>query len=240
MASEGTAESPSAAPDRLGARSSRPAVSRLALLDDARAILSRSAWQDVHQQGLSRECQALIAKLKATCPQLVVERRLKAGEVLGDVPIDSKSLQRLFTAAAGGRETPRTVWSDGTNELLVEVARISVTTTDGILVVTIPVACNETGAQLMRVPFATGSAESPAGLIVATDTPDGPPEILAIWADALTALAWTLLLRTLSSLAGAAGSDQDGAGLIASGLSADANGVTLLVMARHEMDRVVK
>lgn len=160
--------------------------------------------------------------------------------MLGDVPIDGKSFQRLFTAAAGARETPRTVWSDGTNELLVDIARISVTTDEGFLVVTIPVACHETGDQLIRVPFATGSAETPAGLIVATDTPDGPPEILAIWADALTALAWTSLLRTVSTLAAAAGSDQDGSGLIAAGLSADTTGVTLLVMARHAMDRIIR
>ena len=54
------------------------------------------------------------------------------------------------------------------------------------------------------------------------------------------ALAWTSLLKTVTTLADVAGSDRDGAGLIPAGFSASGDGVKLLVMARHEMDRVVK
>ena len=70
--------------------------------------------------------------------------------------------------------------------------------------------------------------------------PRGPSEIVEIWGEALVALAWTSLLKSVTTLADVAGSDHDGAGLIPAGFAASGNGVKLLVMARHEMDRVVK
>jgi hypothetical protein len=107
--------------------------------------------------------------------------------------------------------------------------------------VTIPVSCEETGRQTILVTFATGSPKNPTGLIFATDTiPEGPPEIVEIWGEALIALAWTSVLRVLSTLASVSGADLDGAGLIPVGLAASNSGVKLLVMARHTMDRIVR
>jgi hypothetical protein len=44
----------------------------------------------------------------------------------------------------------------------------------------------------------------------------------------------------MTALADVAGSDRDGAGLVPAGLEASGREVKLLVMARHEVDRVVK
>jgi hypothetical protein len=133
------------------------------------------------------------------------------------------------------------VWSDRTNELLVETKHVSVKIENGLIHVQVPVACEETGRQIVTVSFATGSDASPAGLIFAGDTiPMGPPEIVEIWGEALVALAWISLLKVLVTLADVAGGDQDGAGLVPAGLAASGKGVKLLVMARHAMDRVVK
>ena len=54
----------------------------------------------------------------------------------------------------------------------------------------------------------------------------------------LVALAWTAVLRVVSTLADMAGTDLDGAGLVPAAMSAERGGVKLLVMARHEMERV--
>ena len=204
-------------------------------------MLSRSSWGGVQQQQLSRKCRALWAKLQATCPDLKIERRLKAGEIAGDMTIGRKDLRELFLVAAGAKDSPQVVWFDGTNELLVEINRIAVMTADGLVRVTIPISCEETGRHTVQVTFATGSLDSPSGLVFATDTiPKGPPEVVEMWGEALVALAWTSLLRALSALAGVAGADEDGAGLVPAGLTADRSGVTVTVIARHPMDRLTR
>ncbi|MGY2907872.1 hypothetical protein ACVWVY_006893 [Bradyrhizobium sp. URHC0002] len=208
------------------------------LLDDARKVLERSGWQKAQQEQLSRTCSELVARLGKSCPALSVGRPLKASEVAGEIAIKPEEFHAIFQAAAGAAATPRAVWSDGGNELLVEIAKIALKIEDGLVHVQIPVACEEAGRQTIMVSFATGSAASPAGLIFATDTiPAGPPEIVEIWGEALVSLAWTAVLRAMTALADAAGVDQDGAGLIPAGLEASGSGVKLLVMARHEMDR---
>jgi hypothetical protein len=211
------------------------------LLDDARKVLERSGWQKTQQAQLSRVCRELVARLNEACPMLVVGRPLKPSEVAGEIAVNPEDFRTILTTAAGAQTTPRTVWSDGTNELLIETARISVKIEDGLVHVQIPVACEETGAQTITVSFATGSDANAAGLILATDTiPMGPPQIVEIWGEAVVALAWTSLLKVVSTLADVAGVDQDGAGLVPAGFAASGNGVKVLVMARHEMDRVVK
>ena len=214
---------------------------RQTLVDDARKVLERSGWREAQQRQLARECRALVARLRETCPELVVGRPLKPSEVAGEIAINPEDFRTIFTAAAGAASTPRTVWSDSTNELLVEIAKIAVKIEEGLVHVQIPVACDETGPQTIGVTFSTGSEAGPAGLVFAADTvPDGPSEIVEIWGEALVALAWTSLLKTVTTLADVAGSDRDGAGLVPAAFAASGDGVKLLVMARHEMDRVVK
>jgi hypothetical protein len=211
------------------------------LLDDARKVLERSGWRKVQQEQLSRVCRELVARLKESCPALVVGRPLKASEVAGEIAVNPEDFRSIFATAAGAQSTPRAVWSDGSNELLLEIAKISVKIEDGLVHVQIPVFCEETGLKTITMSFATGSEASPAGLVFATDKlPDGPPEIVEIWGEALVSLAWTSVLKAMTTLADVAGGDEDGAGLVPAGLAASGNGVKLLVMARHEMDRVVK
>lgn len=217
----------------------RTLPSRYSLIDETRKTISRSEWTKYGEEQLSRKCRELLEKLKKTCPQLNLETPLKPGEVLGELSVKPKQLQSIVSIASGTKDNPEVVWCDGTNELLVEMAGISVKTADELVLITIPVSCEETGSTIVQVAFATGSAENPAGLVFATDTiPDGPPEITEIWGESLIALAWKSITVALSAMAGAAGTDLDGAGLIPAGLSADRSGVKLIVMARHEMDRI--
>jgi hypothetical protein len=230
------AASKRAAPTSIGPRDLRST-----LVDDARKVLERSGWREAQQEQLARDCRALVARLRQTCPELVVGRPLKPSEVAGEIAVNPEDFRNILTVAAGAASTPRTVWSDGTNELLVEIAKIAVKIEDGLVHVQIPVACEEAGRQTIGVTFATGSEADPTGLVFATDTvPEGPPEIVEIWGEALVTLAWTSLLKSVTTLADVAGSDHDGAGLVPAGLAASGNGVKLLVMARHEMDRVVE
>jgi hypothetical protein len=223
----------------------RPEVSGVALAGKARAILDRSRWQHERRRRPSgffcRLVDMLVDMLRKLCPGKAETRPFTPGQVAGELAIHGENLQAMMASAAGAEELPRTIWSDGTNELLVEIAGVTVVTLDGLVQVTIPVDCEEAGPTDILVTFATGSSDNPAGMVFATETvPEGPAEIVAIWGEALVALAWTAMLRALATLADAAGSDQDGAGLIPAGVTADREGVKLLVMARHQMDRVVR
>lgn len=214
-------------------------MSRRTLVDAAREIITRSGWQKTQDAQLARQCRDLVARLRETCPEVISGRPLKAGEVAGEIALGTKEFQAMVATAAGAKSTPRTVWSDGTNELLVELGGISVKTSDGLVHALIPVSCNETGAVIIEVTFATGSPGNTAGLIFAAGAvPEGPPEIVEIWGEALVALAWTAVLRAINALADVAGTDLDAAGLVPAGMSAERGGVKLLVMARHEMERV--
>lgn len=209
-----------------------------ALAERARSILTRSGWQPAQQDRLSQSCRELLARLSATCDGVVATIPLKPGEVGGEIPIATKDFGSLLAEAAGARKTPNTVWCDGTNELLVGISRIVVKTAKGLVGVTIPVECVETGPKTVTVTFATGSQDSPAGLIAAASTrPDGPAEIVDIWGEPLVALSWTALLRAVAAIADGSGTDLDGAGLVPAAITAHDAGLSLLVMARHEMDR---
>jgi len=212
---------------------------RRALAEAARKVIARSGWQKTQDAQLARQCRELVARLRETCPDVITKRPLKFGEVAGQIALGAEEFQDMVATAIGGKSTPLTVWSDGTNELLVELGRTSVKTANGLVHALIPVSCNETGAVTIEVTFATGSPGNTAGLIFAAGTvPEGPPEIVEIWGEALVALAWTAVLRAITALADAAGTDLDGAGLVPAGVSAEGGRVKLLVMARHEMERV--
>lgn len=214
---------------------------RPSLAEQARQVLERTNWTATKQARLSRECSALLDRLRERCAGVVADLPAAPGDAVGELALKAKELGPLLASAAGAKEAPETVWSDGTSELLVRASKITLAAADGIIVVTIPVECEETGKQDIAAVFATGSAENPAGLIFAAgDVPEGPAEIVEIWGEHLLALAWTSLLRALTALAAQAGADLDGAGLIPSAMAASRNGIRLQVMARHEMDRVAK
>jgi len=211
------------------------------LVDEAKWVLDRSHWREAQQERLSDTCRELVTRLQKTCPGLIVGRPLKPSEVAGEIAINPEDFHKVFRIAAGAADTPRAVWSDGSNELLVEIARISLKIEQGLIHVQIPVACEETGRQTISVTFAAGSDTSPAGLIFATETiPNGPPQVVEIWGEALISLAWMSVQKAIATLADVAGSDLDGAGLVPAAFEAKRNGIKLMVMARHDMDRVIK
>ena len=103
---------------------------------------------------------------------------------------------------------------------------------------TIGVECDQTGPALVRVAFAVGSKDRPAGMIAAAERrPRGPEVIVEGWADELTALAWRALTGGVTALAREAGEDTDGAGLVPFGIEASGRGVLVRTIARHPFDR---
>jgi hypothetical protein len=187
----------------------------------------------------------LMAMLHKILPGLASTPPLPAGAVGPEIPIDPGSFGRLFAAAAsqginGPAGAPATViWQLHGHELEVFVSQVQVKLDDGLIAVSIPVSCDQVMSTIVQVPFAIGSKAAPAGMIAATEqTPRGPDTIVKVWGEALAAFAWQTLLTVLTRIAGLAGVDADGAGLIPAAITAGTDGVRILTQARQVFDRV--
>jgi len=169
---------------------------------------------------------------------VVSTQPLPAGTPGNEVSIDAQTLQNLVVALATESNAPAQVWVKDSSELLVFSGKVQLALNDGLVLMTIPVSCDQSTARV-QVPFAVGSKDQPSGLMFATEErPRGPDVIVDVWGEALTAFAWRLLMDAVVKVAAQSGVDADGAGLVPIALAAAPTGVTLLPMARHPFDRV--
>jgi hypothetical protein len=139
-------------------------------------------------------------------------------------------------AAGFFRPTKRTevVWVHGDSELAVSLVEIDVKIANGLIIVLIPVRCDQTGAATIEVFFAVGSGDSPAGLYASTlRRPNGPPLIVAAWGESLVAFAWQCVLGMITGIAGATGKDARGNILVPVEMMASDKGIQIVPMARY-------
>lgn len=132
------------------------------------------------------------------------------------------------------------VWVSGTDELSVSTDHVTLSCQPGLVVVTIPVACDQlpVGAGRVQpsvgVPLAVGTLEQPRGLMMATlTTPVGPQVVTDIWADSLTAFAWESLLTLAREVAAAVGHDRTGSTLVPVAIGATTDILLVRPMAPH-------
>jgi hypothetical protein len=146
------------------------------------------------------------------------------------------SIEAAKRAAGFFRPTRRaeTVWVDGDNELAVGIGGVHLQTASGVVVVTIPVRCDQTGPTEAHVTFAVGRPGRPAGLYATAQRRPRAPQLIAdTWGDALVAFAWQVLLEVVSGLAAATGKDARGNHLVPVELEASAQGLRIIPMARY-------
>jgi hypothetical protein len=164
---------------------------------------------------------------------------LPAGTVGTEIPINIQFLQRLIAAVAIQDNPGQQLWVKDSSELLVLTGKVSVTLDDGLVLVTIPVSCDQAAGAIIQVPFAVGSRDQPAGLVFATEErPRGPEVVVDLWSEALVAFAWRLMLTVAARIAAQSGVDEDGTGLVPIAFTASKDSLALLPMARHTFDRV--
>jgi hypothetical protein len=178
-----------------------------------------------------RRAQRFIPELKPLMAGAVTSRLR-----VGSEDVTGLAIEAAKRAAGFFRPTRRTevVWVDGESELAVRLAGVRVETGDGVLVVTIPVRCDQTGETEVHVTFAVGRPGAPAGLYAATQRrPRGPAVVVDTWAEAIVAFAWQILLGLATGLAGATGKDARGNRLVPAELEATSDGLTIVPMARH-------
>lgn len=205
---------------------------------------------------LERACRKHVDRLCADGHYAPPAQPLPPGTEAPPLALDAKRAGPLLAiaarASAADDDGPRltgddaaraVVWTSGADALLVLLDAITVRTADGVITVSVPVACDELDSAGGRRParieidIVVGTAERPTGLLAAATPPRGPAVVVDRWADALVALAWQALLDTAAGLAAQAGSDGDGAGLLPTSWTASADGISIRPQARHEIDR---
>jgi hypothetical protein len=164
---------------------------------------------------------------------------LPPGTPGNEIPIPAASFQQMLAAAAVEGNPGTQVWVQRGAELLVVTGKVQAALDDGLVVISIPVSCDQVASALIQIPFAMGGKAAPAGMVCATEErPRGPAAIVDTWGEALISFAWRLLLTVATRVAAQSGADQDGVGLIPAAISATKDAITLLPMARHRFDRV--
>jgi hypothetical protein len=192
---------------------------------------------------LDDRCAALLERLREQCPQAVPPPKPKPGGLSDPVVVATKDLEGLVQTAlhSGTGDEGLVLLTDGESELLVDPARTRVLTGDGVVLVVLGVECDQTGAVEVTVPFAAGTEDATAGMILATEqAPRGHPAVTGRWGQALVAMAWEALLSVAAGLTRHAGTDLDAVPLIPGALLAAKDGITLLPQARHDTDRLAR
>lgn len=197
---------------------------------------------------LSAECQRMLDAVRKRCPGLLPAEPVPAGTVVAAVELSTKEADSLFPSAAatvsgaqalGADPVAAVLWREGDRTLLVRPAEVSARFGPGVVVVTVPVECDQTGPTSVYVTFVVGTDKTPAGLLASTEErPRGPAAVVDAWGESLVAYAWHVLIAVVTDLAGAAGRDLDGSRLVPTGLEVDADSVRVTPMARHPFDRV--
>jgi hypothetical protein len=206
------------------------------ILDRLRSeFASEPQLSDVFLELLEKILPALLRKF---FPNFTPDKPLPPSAVGPEVPLPKATFAQLMTAAAASSNQGVEVWTKDDSALVVATGKVTLNLADGLVIVQIPVWCDQIEATV-QVPFAMGGANTPSGMLVATEeTPRGPDAIITGWSEALIAFAWKTLLTVVTQVAAATGKDQDGAGLIPAALTATPDGVRILTMARHPFDRV--
>lgn len=157
------------------------------------------------------------------------------------VKLNSEALAKLVPIAAwlaSGffRPTKRTevIWVEGDSELEVRFVDVGMKTGAGVVLVDVPVRCDQTGPQVIKVVFVTGSTSFPAGAYGSTSRrPIGNELIVDAWGESLVAFAWDVLLTLTTQVAGAAGKDKRGSRFVPGELVAENAGLVIVPMERH-------
>lgn len=181
----------------------------------------------------------VLQNLTGVLPQVVQAGRLAADRAL--TPADLTALIPSAAVSAAGLDpalikppVPPVLWEADGGQLLVRVAGVSARLGTGLIDLTIPVSCDQTGDTAVTVTFLTGTPDRPTGGVTITeDHPRGPAVVVENWHDALIAFAWQTILIATSAMSGAVGTDSGGRALITQSLSVTADGLTVTPMAQH-------
>ena len=167
------------------------------------------------------------------------DRTFKPGEVADPVPLPERVLERLIRAALVREEGgERIVWRHRGGEVLVHLDRTRLRVLEGFLLVGMTLETVETGVQELTVPFAVGTEERLAGLLVVSERrPRGHPSLVETWGEGVIAAALRAVLEVADVVAALLGSDDRDRPLRAGALVARAGELAVVPQAMHHYER---
>lgn len=177
---------------------------------------------------------SLMDQLRKKLPKALPTTPVAIGKKGADLPITTSGLTQLLQLAAVrlSEHEDSVIWDDGVNQLIVHASQVTATLTDGMIRVDVKVEADKLRAT-MQIPFAVGSEERLAGLVMATtDRPAGNALIAQVWGGALIAFAHNALVAATESLAGASGRDVQNNRLIPRALVARRGSIIVESQAR--------
>ena len=204
----------------------------------AGAFVFASALQraDLDPQTRARLLKALGDTLPVTPlrPGTAATDRTLPAAALGLLVPSAAVVAAGLDPAAVTRPAPPVLWTADAARLLVRIAEVHADLSDGAIVITVPVTCDQTGPVDVTVTFVTGTPDQPAGgVTTAEDHPRGPAVVVENWAEPLVALAWHTLVIAVGALSGAGGNDFSGRDLVSASFAVTKAGLTVTPMARH-------
>lgn len=130
------------------------------------------------------------------------------------------ALASICERSEDARARTEVLWRDGGNELLLYLDKVRVEFGEQLLVAVLPVYTDQSGESEVLVPFVTRPADDAFGLMAATEcVPRGPHEVVDAFGDALVALAWAAVVKTIDAWSDAAESAAKQQGLRPTGLA---------------------
>jgi hypothetical protein len=170
-----------------------------------------------------------------------IDRRVPPGETTKnalEVPVrDARRLvldvvRLVADVPKQGRAT--IVWQQGASELAVDLAKTTLRCDPGLVTVVVTVTCDQVTEPVpLEAPFAVGTRDAPAGLVMSTFTRlDGPRIVTDLWSEAITAFAWECLLELARRITARLGTDTAHRALVPGGIAADKGVLLIQPMAR--------
>jgi hypothetical protein len=129
---------------------------------------------------------------------------------------------------------PVIVWQQGASELAIDLARTTLRCDPGLITVTVTLTCDQVKEPTaLDVPFAVGTRDAPAGLVMSTFRQlAGPRVITDLWSESVTAFAWECVLELARRITARLGTDTARRSLVPGGIAADKGVLLIQPMAR--------
>jgi hypothetical protein len=168
------------------------------------------------------------------------------GEVGRPIEVSEDELQVLLGEALARGEDPNIpfVWQDLDSELAVDVGRVRVALRGGLLLVGLPVRCDQVGGDqgegtVLVIPIALGTPAEPAGLVGTAETPArGTSElVVAVWGETAVAATWLAFLEVCRRVAARAGEDARCQPMLPGAVWAIPGVLGVVPQARHAIDQ---
>jgi hypothetical protein len=133
---------------------------------------------------ITAECARLLDLIREKCPGVLPGAPLPSGVVGAAIDVNADQALKLFPAAASSAAgidpfstvpPPSVKWQEGDRELVIFPAKVTAKFANGVIAVSIPVSCDQTGDVVVFVSFVVGNPQQLAGLIATTSArPTGP------------------------------------------------------------------